>query len=76
MMPAADPRPDVFSIGDCVVALYAIGLFRPRVPRGTQGEVAGLTQAGEVEVQFANGRVELVRPNSLAHCVESNAMSE
>ncbi|MDP9093431.1 MAG: hypothetical protein M3N95_10980 [Actinomycetota bacterium] len=67
-MPAADPRPDVFSVGDCVVAIYAIGLFRTRVPRGTRGEVAGLAPAGEVEVHFANGRVELVPPTSLAHC--------
>jgi hypothetical protein len=67
-MPAADPRPDVFSVGDCVVAVYAIGLFRPRVPRGTQGRVAGLSPAGEMEVHFTNGRVELVRPSSLALC--------
>jgi hypothetical protein len=68
-MPDAEPRPDVFSVGDCVVAIYAIGLFRPRVPRGTRGEVAGLAVAGEVEVLFANGRVELVRPTTLARCV-------
>jgi hypothetical protein len=71
--PAADPQPDAFSVGDCVVAIYAIGLFRPRVPRGTRGDVAGLSPTGEVEVQFANGRVELVRPTSLAHCVAIDA---
>lgn len=72
-MPDAEPRPDVFSVGDCVVAIYAIGLFRPRVPRGTRGEVAGFSPVGEVEVLFANGRVELVRPTSLARCVEADS---
>jgi hypothetical protein len=72
-MPDTEPRPDVFSVGDCVVAVYAIGLFRTRVPRGTRGEVAGLTPAGELEVQFANGRVELVQANGLALCVPAGA---
>jgi hypothetical protein len=53
--------------------MYAIGLFRPRVPRGARGEVAGIAAAGEIEVHFANGRVELVRPTSLAHCVAADA---
>jgi hypothetical protein len=72
VMPDVEPLPDAFSVGDCVVALYAVGLFRPRVARGTRGEVAGISPAGEVEVQFANGRVELMRPSSLAHCVAAD----
>jgi hypothetical protein len=42
-MSTADPRPEVFRVGDCVVAVYAIGLLRPRVRHGTPGEVAGIT---------------------------------
>jgi hypothetical protein len=75
-MHAADPRPDLFSVGDCVVAIYAIGLFRSRVPRGTRGEVAGIAPTGEVEVHFANGRVELVRPTNLARCAYADADAE
>jgi hypothetical protein len=54
------------TIGDRVVAINDIGVFRPRVPKGTFGTVAGLTEVGEAEVQFDNGRVELVRPERLS----------
>jgi hypothetical protein len=49
-----------------VVATEGIGLIRPRVPRGTVGVVAAYTPAGEIEVQFVNGRVELLKPGLLA----------
>lgn len=55
-----------FRLGDRVLAMHGIGLIRPRVPRGMPGVVAGFSPAGEIEVQFANGRVELVRPADLA----------
>jgi hypothetical protein len=54
------------AIGDRVVAANDIGVFRPRVPKGTLGTVAGVTEVGEAEVQFDNGRVELVRPERLS----------
>jgi hypothetical protein len=53
------------AVGDQVVALYAIGLLRPRVARGTLGVVAGFSPGYEVEVRFSNGRVELVHPDVL-----------
>jgi hypothetical protein len=49
-----------------VVAVHDIGVFRPRVRQGTVGTVAGVTPAGEAEVLFDNGRVELVAPDRLA----------
>ena len=55
-----------FAVGDRVVAAAGIGLIRPRVPEGTPGVVAAFSPSGEMEVQFANGRVELLRPDSLA----------
>jgi len=58
----------VFSVGDQVVALYAIGLIRRRVARGTVGVVAGFSPTYDVEVRFSNGSVELVRPDYLAGC--------
>lgn len=57
-----------FSVGDQVVALYAIGLLRRRVARGTVGVVAGFSPSYDVEVRFSNGSVELVRPIHLACC--------
>jgi hypothetical protein len=60
--PAA-PKP--FPVGTRVVARRGIGLLRPRVPEGTAGVVAGYSPAGEVEVEFANGRVELLPPSWL-----------
>ena len=62
-----EDAPVTFDIGDGVVTLYDIGLLRPRVPRGTAGIVAGRrADASELEIHFANGRVELVSPHTLA----------
>ena len=52
-------------VGDRVTAVGDIGLFRPRVPQGTNGTIAGFTPAGEAEVLFDNNRVELVQPDRL-----------
>jgi hypothetical protein len=60
-----------FAVGDHVVALYAIGLIRRRVARGTVGVVAGFSTAYDVEVRFSNGSVELVRPEFLAGCADA-----
>ena len=54
-----------FTVGDRVVAARGIGLIRPRVPRGTVGIVAAFSPVGELEVQFSNGRVELLTPDAL-----------
>lgn len=59
-----------FAVGDNVVALYSIGLFRSRVARGTTGVVAGFSPDFDVEVRFSNGSVELVRPDHLASCAD------
>ena len=53
-------------VGDRVMAVRDIGIFRPRVRQGTIGTVAGITPAGEAEVLFDNDRVELVQPDRLA----------
>jgi hypothetical protein len=62
-----------FAVGDRVVAARGIGLIRPRVPSGTAGVVAAYSPVGEVEVQFDNGRVELLRPDALLAAVECSA---
>ena len=54
-----------FAVGDRVAAARGIGIIRPRVPRGTVGVVAARSHVGELEVQFANGRVELLTPDAL-----------
>jgi hypothetical protein len=59
------PEPSRFAVGDHVVAKDGIGLFRPRVPHGMSGVVAAFGPDGELEVQFANGRVELLDPHRL-----------
>jgi hypothetical protein len=64
-METHDAEPGPFAVGDHVAAKEGIGLFRPRVPRGTLGVIAAFTPAGELEVQFANGRVELLDPHRL-----------
>lgn len=61
-----DPAaPAGFAVADRVRAARDIGAFRPRVPRGTVGMVMGFSPAGELEVEFANGRVELLAPDAL-----------
>jgi hypothetical protein len=59
-------EPTRFAIGDPVVAKQPIGVLRARVPQGTRGVIAGVSPAGELEVQFANGRVELIAPDRVA----------
>lgn len=54
-----------FAVGDRVVAARGIGIIRPRVPRGTVGVVAAYSPVGELEVQFVNGRVELLTPDAV-----------
>jgi hypothetical protein len=63
--PAAPPAPP-FEVGDRVIAVTGIGAIRPRVPQGTLGLVVASTPAGELEIHFSNGRVELVAPAKLA----------
>ena len=63
---AGDPA--TFAVGDQVVVLYTLGLFRCRVARGTVGVVAGFSPEYDVEVRFSNGCVELVPPDYLAAC--------
>jgi len=58
-------RRTAFAVGDRVVAARGIGMIRPRVPRGTEGVVAAHSPVGELEVQFVNGRVELLTPDAL-----------
>jgi hypothetical protein len=55
-----------FEVGDRVIARVNIGgIFRPRVRRDTRGVVAGRTPAGELEVHFDGGGLELVDPERL-----------
>lgn len=68
--PRADASP--FAVGDCVVVMHDIGFIRARVPRGTEGSIAGFTPAGEAEVAFTNGRVELVPLDHLRRCPEDH----
>jgi hypothetical protein len=59
------PEPSSFAVGDHVVVKDDIGLLRPRVPHGMSGVVAAFGPDGELEVQFANGRVELLDQHKL-----------
>jgi hypothetical protein len=64
---AAAGAPGRFEVGDRVMARVDIGgIFRPRVRRDTRGVVAGRTPAGELEVHFDGGGLELVVPERLA----------
>jgi hypothetical protein len=58
--------PVAFRVGDRVRAVRDIGIVRPRVPRGTVGVVMAFSPAGDIEVEFVNGRVELLPPAALA----------
>lgn len=60
-----DARSTPFAVGARVVAARGIGLLRPRVPQGTVGVVAAYSPVGEIEVQFVNGRVELLHASAL-----------
>lgn len=64
-MSGDDERDSPFAVGDCVSVTDRIGVIGTRVPTETSGVVAGVAPAGEVEVHFVNGRVELVDAHRL-----------